>query len=634
MHRQTPIGGKKSLSQYMLRQVAQGDYKALHTFIGLIDDSTISLDAVDALFAVFHKNPKSIDTSSTESLLMGPTALEGLWNVIVVLQRHPRLNSLMVEIKERVRDNAVRLANWIEVSVHLSHLVNQDRRLLERCLLGISGAIWACLALEGDVVDALTAKPQVIGALLKLWSSHHRGTPSAVVDGADGAGRSTIVLTMHAWVKTESGRQSLLDTFINSPRTLRTFCKATRDRIIHIPEYTCSDGLVRPAFDLQHARETLYRDIMQIIVALGQRPSVFKALCDVECLGCWSRTLGKLVPVLTADEAFEKTKILLMQCLASGGSPLINFQSVVNGGLLNILVPNLARRSLDDLNSKQDFFYYLARLEPYLVYPGMLRSLSKAKEEIKPIPTQKPFHSSALGQFWTLILDKLHKWTDRLEHMDEQASHPVCDNYKLHDLAVKPLSRFCSNCRLVVYCSPECQREDWKKQHRAECSAMRYTYRDRCSQGIRYDQYSRVFHLYSISWAWTESYTALKGGLDAASFTKAILSLDLRFPMRSWSHRFERLNVEEYLRERTRGDCAPLATRVISIIQKHVDNPSPDVWLVEVRLPWCNKRAVVLLIEVSLIDGKILSTQSVVQIQSLSFHEDIAKDYAYVASRG
>ncbi|KAH6899166.1 hypothetical protein BKA70DRAFT_1314568 [Coprinopsis sp. MPI-PUGE-AT-0042] len=330
----------------------------------------------------------------------------------------------------------------------------------------------------------------------------------------------------------------------------------------------------------------LYLNIVKILATLGEHPFVSKAICDADYLGSLSKTLVKLAPGLSPNSSFEKSKHILMLCVGQGGNPLSNFLSVLDGGLLCVLVPVLAGRNTEDLRPKEDISYYMIQLEPYLVYPSMIKCLLKATDRILPKAVQKLSNiSSTVGEVWTHLLSRAQIHTKELEQMDEEVADPICDNNKLHKSSLRPHSRSCSNCRLVVYCSTECQREDWRKRHRAECSIMRSTHRERCNQGVRYGQRSRAFHLHSISAIFTESYKTPKDDYDAASSTKAILSLDLRFPLTSWDDSFDILSIEDYLEERTHGDCAPIGTRVKTIVHKHINNPSPNVWLVELRLP-------------------------------------------------
>jgi hypothetical protein len=47
-----------------------------------------------------------------------------------------------------------------------------------------------------------------------------------------------------------------------------------------------------------------------------------------------------------------------------------------------------------------------------------------------------------------------------------------CENCFKISQGVEPL-KGCSVCRAVAYCSPDCQKEHWKKQHKYDCSSMK-----------------------------------------------------------------------------------------------------------------------------------------------------------------
>ncbi|KAF5334313.1 hypothetical protein D9611_014131 [Ephemerocybe angulata] len=61
------------------------------------------------------------------------------------------------------------------------------------------------------------------------------------------------------------------------------------------------------------------------------------------------------------------------------------------------------------------------------------------------------------------------------------------------------LPEACSNCHSVVYCSPQCQREDWNARHRNECRDMRVDYLERSYTNLSYSYSTRAFHL-SVVW--------------------------------------------------------------------------------------------------------------------------------------
>ncbi|KAG2002218.1 hypothetical protein CC2G_004429 [Coprinopsis cinerea AmutBmut pab1-1] len=73
----------------------------------------------------------------------------------------------------------------------------------------------------------------------------------------------------------------------------------------------------------------------------------------------------------------------------------------------------------------------------------------------------------------------------------------LCDN-PMHFSRVqgpwgKPMT--CSRCHCVVYCSLECQKEDWLRRHRNECRTMRSTHIVQQTNHGRYSQFCRAYHV-------------------------------------------------------------------------------------------------------------------------------------------
>ncbi|KAJ7059611.1 hypothetical protein C8F01DRAFT_1145100 [Mycena amicta] len=58
-----------------------------------------------------------------------------------------------------------------------------------------------------------------------------------------------------------------------------------------------------------------------------------------------------------------------------------------------------------------------------------------------------------------------------------QATLRVCDNVRCGRMGERETFRKCAGCNMRVYCSPECQRADWKEgRHRSGCDTARYTH--------------------------------------------------------------------------------------------------------------------------------------------------------------
>ncbi|TEB28690.1 hypothetical protein FA13DRAFT_1735514 [Coprinellus micaceus] len=92
------------------------------------------------------------------------------------------------------------------------------------------------------------------------------------------------------------------------------------------------------------------------------------------------------------------------------------------------------------------------------------------------------------------IVDRYALYSDRERRVQ------VCDNLNhiARETGAKArrfVEKMCAGCHLLVYCSRECQREDWEARHRDECSDMRENYLwQKYTLGARYSHNSRTFH--------------------------------------------------------------------------------------------------------------------------------------------
>ncbi|KAJ7162511.1 hypothetical protein C8R46DRAFT_1283517 [Mycena filopes] len=82
---------------------------------------------------------------------------------------------------------------------------------------------------------------------------------------------------------------------------------------------------------------------------------------------------------------------------------------------------------------------------------------------------------SVLSTAWKALVTLAEQRTKILDRW-EDAGRPTfyaCDNMKCGKIEVPPIIRCCSACRSAHYCSPECQRVDWRDAHREVCDDLR-----------------------------------------------------------------------------------------------------------------------------------------------------------------
>ncbi|KAF5309715.1 hypothetical protein D9611_014444 [Ephemerocybe angulata] len=78
----------------------------------------------------------------------------------------------------------------------------------------------------------------------------------------------------------------------------------------------------------------------------------------------------------------------------------------------------------------------------------------------------------------------------------------LCDNQKCgrqlrpnSSESTVPASKKCSGCSTVIYCSVQCQEDDWAEMHQSECSRLRVEYFCRKARRHRYPPSVRAYHV-------------------------------------------------------------------------------------------------------------------------------------------
>ncbi|KAJ3526032.1 hypothetical protein NMY22_g10332 [Coprinellus aureogranulatus] len=85
------------------------------------------------------------------------------------------------------------------------------------------------------------------------------------------------------------------------------------------------------------------------------------------------------------------------------------------------------------------------------------------------------------------------------QFVEKESRVRLCDNLKHYDKMAEPCEsksqaeNGCSRCHSVVYCSAECQMEDWRAFHRLECAKMAKDYQDRKNRDQIYSYHDRAF---------------------------------------------------------------------------------------------------------------------------------------------
>ncbi|KAJ6575584.1 hypothetical protein DFH09DRAFT_981151 [Mycena vulgaris] len=115
-------------------------------------------------------------------------------------------------------------------------------------------------------------------------------------------------------------------------------------------------------------------------------------------------------------------------------------------------------------------------LPRYLVYRSFIEAVNAALKQF-----QTPHYEALIAQphvqaAWGPFVGRLTKWMSPLEHtlkLKSEGSPVQCDYVHCQLLDVKNSFSKCGACKVVYYCSPECQRLAWRSSHRTACKQLK-----------------------------------------------------------------------------------------------------------------------------------------------------------------
>ncbi|KAH6867665.1 hypothetical protein BKA70DRAFT_1414555, partial [Coprinopsis sp. MPI-PUGE-AT-0042] len=456
------------LPQSLLDEVSAGSSMALFRFIQNWKKEHYNLNVLEAILSALQTNPKSPSLTQTELAFRELQSVECLQMILAASLDYP---ALLEATRSRTRTCLDDILGWVNSSIHSSYTTVPDHpSTLERNLAAIANSIMTCLSLKGAVLDDLVQHPALTKTLLWLWSAGQRKDPRKVFSGVYMTGISPILAAFKLVLGHKAGFQAITECLIETPGQLELFCKASCARFMQIPDYI--NNTILPV-DINDAKSNLFFDTLDVTTELINNPVIRRALFKAGYVGFLTVTIARLASVFSSDVRLDLAAGVIDQCLVDGSNPCRNLQTILDHGYINLISDAL----LCDLKvpyNQKNALHIMSSLEAYTYYPQVATSLWNAldREPLQRILELRTL--SFVGPRWNHLVNAVEGRITELETIDAPAV--FCDNSQHHDWSLKTAPRSCSGCHLVVYCSRECQSEDWNNRHRKECASMRSTY--------------------------------------------------------------------------------------------------------------------------------------------------------------
>ncbi|KAJ3531240.1 hypothetical protein NMY22_g8239 [Coprinellus aureogranulatus] len=213
-------------------------------------------------------------------------------------------------------------------------------------------------------------------------------------------------------------------------------------------------------------------------------------------------------PAITAS-LLEAISNLLRTIASYPSHSAQGYGIIISAGILPLAARFIPYISPDDELSRGHFKYIVDAVGVHAFYPPVRKHL---------IVTQYPpaFHASLLE------IPGISTTWEKFQKMVEHANIPrqttvpfgaveLCDNPSCNGTR-RDSPKACARCSAFVYCSPGCQKQDWKERHRAECIYAREDHGTRRRSGNWYSHATRSYYAKVVAYWYRNALSTLHDG--------------------------------------------------------------------------------------------------------------------------
>ncbi|KAJ7227649.1 hypothetical protein C8J57DRAFT_201522 [Mycena rebaudengoi] len=112
----------------------------------------------------------------------------------------------------------------------------------------------------------------------------------------------------------------------------------------------------------------------------------------------------------------------------------------------------------------------------YLVYRSFIETVESAMERLKTPHYRALRKAPLMKEIWATFITLFKKrraYLQKAYDAKDGGSKAVCDNVKCQKTDLKSKLKQCAACKVVYYCSPDCQKKEWKASHKNMCPALK-----------------------------------------------------------------------------------------------------------------------------------------------------------------
>ncbi|EAU83378.2 hypothetical protein CC1G_09072 [Coprinopsis cinerea okayama7 len=492
-----------AISPKIIAQARSYDPSVFSTLVESIAPRTYSISLLESLLTHFQmeKLPKATSYSAIHSLFEAKPMVQIMACLVISLDSCYYTETLLQSTADKIHDCIEGILSWTLLFVNHIFSPKSKHCFERRKIVGDMACLLMIRLLRFDIrIDQLVTESQkTFEIALKPWPICDVVTekfPSVLLGLIlkDHMNKAETAFEKHHFVTYLVSDEARLGGFV---RGFVSHLTRARERLENAE---AGDQAVLHKV----------QDALNLLAGIQNRLSsvrlVYRALRQVGVLQSWVKTLAACLarPGNNTDTVHLVANTLRMS-YQPHASPLCGLQTVIEAGIHDLMlqcIKTVQKYNIPataQLLSSELYGYFLRVYSHFSNHPRGVKLLEPIVMSLGLVKDRSEFS-----------IDAFRTRVDLLQRMDE-APHlfTLCDN-ESHGSMIKDEKALvvkgkgpegvasCSNCHSVFYCDPICQKEDWTRRHKSQCSAMRSRYIVNDSHNIEFSYRYRVFSAHLV----------------------------------------------------------------------------------------------------------------------------------------
>ncbi|KAH6904699.1 hypothetical protein BKA70DRAFT_1296159 [Coprinopsis sp. MPI-PUGE-AT-0042] len=557
-----------------------------------LDTTNYSITVLDAILANFQPDciwPNDAGTSQSagKKVIASSAAIKCLATCLEILDQLPEGDIKRRRSAETLVQQVDRVLGWLYCESYWIRRTFQPNN--EAILVApICSCLRNLIALDPELAECVFFSTTATQLTFRLYTMRfpypgNKQRVSVIRNSIHEGHDPAEVVAMY--LRHDRGREVITQALFASSTLREAFASSFIDRLDQLTE-PCDHPVFTDPLDKAMLPIT---SATFIAIPLSMIRQTHALLQKHDYLRKWSKTIATLCESSTQPHAIFSMATDLFR-LASGcaGHTVRAVADVIDGGILipffkALLQPRSEAESISNIE---------CTINNLVEYTHHRRTAIALRKVFNALPDQLQrrirAHKRVGGMFWRLrtALDRLSEHhlglgMGGVTRICDNLVHPSEKDATYNIFNPPPPHKTCSTCHLVVYCSTECQREDWANRHRQECREASREYQVSRLTGRRYFFSARLFHIEYISTVVAKSLfdptvkPTLKdgsvflhhNGVQDKVATVKFMDTTVPDPEHCRIVAVYEFSIDEYMKRRPSGDCDAMEIRVKQLVQ-------------------------------------------------------------------